>query len=157
MKSKPLKASFAIAHNGFYWQIRPTVNLGIINNHISSMAKNKKKSKQKSAKRIGNLPVETRASESLTVFWTVTVLMALVTDLMSVGVHFYLLSHPDAKNMALLKGMLLFTGALVGGVSLVTLPFLYRVRKVPPPSGLAVFGASVAAAPILAVLLQAIQ
>ncbi len=132
------------------------MTLGIIYNHTSSMAKNKKRSKRKSANRIGNLPVESRASESLTVFWTVTVLMALVADLMSVAVHFYLLSNPDAEKMALLKGLLLFTGALVGGVSLVALPILYRVRKVPPPPGLAVFGASVAVAPILAVLVGAL-
>ena len=102
-------------------------------------------------------PIETRAGESLTVFWAVTVLMLLVTDLIAIAAHFYLTANPAAEKVALLKGLLLFTGSLVGGMSLVVLPILYRVRRVPPPPGIAAFGACVAAAPILAVIVQALQ
>jgi len=126
---------------------------------IIAVTKSKKttiKKKPAVAKR-GDAPVETRASESLTVFWAVTVLMVLVTNLVAISAHFYLATNPAAENMALLKGLLLFTGSLVGSVSLVLLPILYRVRRVPPPPALAAFGACVAAAPIMAVVAQAFQ
>jgi len=103
------------------------------------------------------MSAETRASESITVFWAVTVLMVLMANLVTLFAHYYVAANPDAEKMALLKGLLLFTGSLVGGVSLILLPILYRVRKVPPPPGLSVFGACVAAAPILAVLAGALQ
>ena len=121
------------------------------------MARAKKKPTKKTTKKVAgkanSLPTETKGSETLTVFWTLTVLMVLISNLMTVAVHYYLLAHPEAEKLALLKGLLLFAGSLVGGVSLIVLPILYRVRKVPPPPGLAVFGACVGAAPILAVLL----
>ncbi len=102
-------------------------------------------------------PDESRASESLTVLWAVTVLMVLVANLLTVAAHFYLSVNPAAEKMALLKGLLLFTSSLVGGVSLVLLPILYYIRQVPPPPGLAAFGACVAAAPLLTVLVQSVQ
>ncbi|MEM8943833.1 MAG: hypothetical protein AAGD11_01515 [Planctomycetota bacterium] len=108
--------------------------------------------KKKQSQPTAVAPLESRASESLTVFWAVTVLMVLMMNLVCIGVHYYVAANPDAEKMQLLKGLLLFTGSLVGGVSLIVLPILYRVRKVPPPPGLAVFGACVAAAPILAAI-----
>lgn len=123
------------------------------------MAKGKqKKSKHKANSNAAKaLPSETRTGESLTVFWAVTVLMVLMADLVMIGAHFYLQANPEAEKMALLKGLLLFTGSLVGGASLIVLPILYRIRQVPPPPGLAVFGACVAAAPILTVIVQALR
>jgi len=122
------------------------------------MAKSKKTGKKKRPRvKTNHAPIETRASESLTVFWTVSVLIVLVINLMTVAIHYYLVTNPEAEKLALFKGLLLFTGALVGGVSLIVLPILYRVRKLPPPPGLAVFGACVAVAPILAVLAGAFQ
>lgn len=120
------------------------------------MAKKKKKSgnKQQTRRSVPAQPAESRASESLTVFWATTVLMVLVMNLVCIGAHYYVVANPDALKMQLLKGLLLFTGCLVGGASLIVLSVLYRVREVPPPPGLAVFGACVAAAPILAVLVS---
>ena len=121
------------------------------------MKKHKKKTQNNQADRTSDTPVESRASESLTVFWAITVLMALVANLVIVAAHFYLLANPDAKKIELLKGLLLFTSSLVGALSLIALTMLYRVRQVPPPTGLAVFGACVAAAPLLAALAGAFQ
>jgi hypothetical protein len=119
------------------------------------MAKQKKKSSQRRAG--STTSTETRASEALTVFWAVTVLTLLGINLVALFAHTYVLSHPAAEKMVLLKGLLLFTGSLMGSVSLVLLPILYRVRQVPPPRGLAVFGACVAIAPIAAVLLSSMR
>lgn len=119
--------------------------------------KSKKKNNRQPTAKTLDAPVETRGSEALTVFWTMTVMMVLVMNLVCIAAHYYLAANPDAEKIQLFKGMLLFTGCLVGGISLVVLPVLYRVRQVPPPPGLAVFGACVAAAPILTVCLQAMK
>lgn len=122
------------------------------------MTKKKRKQKKKPAgKPVSEMPLETRASEALTVFWTVTVLMVLVADVVIVAIHWYLWSHPEAEKLQLLEGLLLFSSALVGGLSLVLLPILFRVRQVPPPTGLAVFGTCVCAAPILAAISGALS
>lgn len=104
-----------------------------------------------------NTPVESGVAESLTIFWVVTVLMCLMANLLAVFTHFFVLANPAAEKMQLLKGLVLFTGALVGSASMVVLPILYRVRRVPPPTGLVVFGACVAAAPVIAAVAQAFQ
>jgi len=125
---------------------------------ISAMAKkNKPLRKKKHADRHASAPVETRGSESLTVFWVVTVLTVMLTNVLAIAAHFYQLANPDAELIALLKGLMLFSGSLVGLVSLVVLPILYRVRQSRPPRGLAVFGACAAAAPILALLVQSLS
>lgn len=97
---------------------------------------------------------ETRASEALTVAWTVTVTTVLLCNLTNLAAHFYLNSHPEAKRMELLQQLMLLAGALVGALSLIMLPILYRVRRVLPPTGFVVFGACVAAAPILTALMR---
>ncbi len=56
--------------------------------------------------------------------------------------------------MLLLQELMLLAGAIVGTLSLLLLPVLYRVRRVPPPKGLVVFGVCVAVAPLLAILVR---
>ncbi len=122
-----------------------------------SKGKQKKNNAKKTTRSSDAMPAESRVSESLTVFWALTVMMALVMNVLCIGAHYYLAANPAAEKMQLFQGMLLFTGCLVGGISLILLPVLYRIRQVPPPPGLAVFGACVAAAPILTVCFQAIR
>jgi len=88
----------------------------------------------------------------MTVGWVVTLTTLLLCNLAAILAHVYVAQHPDAKLMALLKELMLFAGSVVGIVSLLMLPVLYRVRRVAPPRGLVVFGVCVAAAPILAVV-----
>ncbi len=121
------------------------------------MANNKKLSKKKRTNGKNAAPLETRGSESLTVFWVVTVLTVMLTNLLAIAAHFYQLANPDAERIEMLKGLMLFAGSLIGLVSLIVLPILYRVRQSPPPRGLAVFGACAAAAPILAMLVQTLR
>ncbi len=122
-----------------------------------SKGKQKKNNAKKTPRSSDALPAESRVSESLTVFWALTVMMVLVMNVLCIGAHYYLAANPAAEKMRLFQGMLLFTGCLVGGFSLILLPVLYRIRQVPPPPGLAVFGACVAAAPILTVCLRAMS
>ncbi len=120
----------------------------------------KKKPKSRSAKLSGKskpsaaAPKETQAAEAITIAWTVTVTTLLISNLIGIAVHFYLASNPEAKRMLLLQELLLFAGAVVGMISLALILVVTRVRKVPPPRGVVLFGACVAAAPILAIAVR---
>ena len=116
------------------------------------MATKKKEASKKS--RHSAQPGESRASEALTVAWTVTVTTLLFCNLAVIAVHYLQLGDPDAKKMSLLREMLLLASAIVGFLSLVLLPFVYRYRRTPPPTGLAVFGVCLAIAPILVIVLR---
>jgi len=90
----------------------------------------------------------------MTIAWTVTVTTLLFCNLTNVVVHFYVSGNPAAKRMMLLQEMLLAAGALIGILSLLMIPVVYRVRQVPPPKALVVFGVCCAIAPILALMLR---
>lgn len=62
--------------------------------------------------------------------------------------------NPDAKKMTILREMLLLASAVVGCLSLALLPLVYRLRKVPPPRGIVVFGVCLAIAPWLVLALR---
>jgi len=102
------------------------------------------------------MPVETNLAETITIAWTVTVTTLLLCNLTNILVHFYVNGNPSAKRMILLQGLLLAAGAIIGIISLLLIPLVYRLRRVPPPMGLVVFGACCAAAPILALLVRSL-
>jgi hypothetical protein len=103
------------------------------------------------------LPSESGAGEAATVAWTVSVTMVAACDLAAIAAHVYLLRNPGVRSIAVLAQLMLFGGAAIGAASLVLVPVVYRVRRVPPPTGFTVFAACAAAAPILALIARTIQ
>lgn len=82
-------------------------------------AKNKKKkvaSKKKAGKSTASnqpvVPAETRSSESLTVFWAVSILILMTTNALTLFGHFYVKANPDAEKMKLFGSLMLFNGAV---------------------------------------------
>ncbi len=118
------------------------------------MASRKKKKKKRSIRSLPQASPETNLGETMTIAWTVTVTTLLLCNLTNAVVYFYVNSHPEAAKMKLLQELLLVAGAIVGILSLLLIPVVYRVRQVPPPRGLVVFGVGVAAASILALLVR---
>ncbi len=102
------------------------------------------------------VPLESRSSESLTVAWTVTITTLLFCNLAIVAAHYFSPQYPDNDGLRLMKEMLLIAGSTLGVISLALLPIVYRVRTVAPPTGLAVFGACLAAAPVLALVVRSL-
>lgn len=115
------------------------------------------KSKKRAAHRNDKLPRESSAGEALTVAWTVTITTLLFCNIAIVGAHIFSWKYPDATGIRMMKEMLLLAGSLLGVVSLLLLPVVYRVRVVAPPKGLVVFGACLAIAPVLAVVARYLQ
>lgn len=117
-------------------------------------SRKKKRSKKSLARRSPAVPAESRTSEVTTVGWTVTLTTVFFCNLAAIGAHLYVAAHPEAQRMAMLRELLLFSGALIGLLSLALLPVVKRLRQTPPPRGLVAFGVCIALAPILAVALR---
>ena len=113
-----------------------------------------KKRKAKKSRPEVTQPVESRATEALTVAWTVTLTTLLFCNLATIGAHYLAAWNPDAKKMLVLREMLLFASAIIGAISLILLPFVQRFRRIPPPRGVVVFGICLAIAPILVMILR---
>ncbi len=116
------------------------------------MAKHKKRHSRSNAR----IPAETRAADAITIAWTVTVTTLTFCLLATLGAHGYVKLVPDAKKMLLLREMMLFAAAIVGTLSILLLPAVYRFRQTPPPRGLVVFGMCLSVAPLLVMVLRAI-
>jgi hypothetical protein len=121
-----------------------------------SKRKNNSKARASDASRPA-APSETRTSDAATVCWTVTVTTLLLCNISAAAAQLYSRQHPDARGVLMLGEMLLLAGAVIGVLSLVLLPVVYRVRRVPPPQGLVVFAVCLAAAPLLTVIVRAVQ
>ena len=132
---------------------RRTLPNCIISAEGSMPAKSKKKRKQA----VELAPLESRSSEAITVAWTVTITTLFFCNVAILGAHYYLAQNPDAERFRLMKELLLISGCCMGLISLALLPIVYRMRTVPPPSGLAVFGACLAIGPVLAMILRNFQ
>jgi len=98
----------------------------------------------------GSDPHEERSAEAITVAWTASVTSVLLADLVTIAAHFYARSHPDSKPAPAFEAIMLLTASVMGLVSLVLLPVVWRVSRLKPPLGFAVFATLVAAAPVVA-------
>jgi hypothetical protein len=103
----------------------------------------------RSGRRFQREPLESRASEAITIAWTVSVTGVFVADLIVIAAHLYVRSHPNAQSAKALEAIMLLSAALMGAASLGLLPVVWRTRHVKPPQGYVVFAALVAAAPII--------
>jgi hypothetical protein len=123
------------------------------------MSKRKTKSRRraKSASHGHTHSGETRAGDATTVAWTVSVTMVLLCDIAAIAAYYYTQAEPMARNIKLLKELLLVGGAVIGFVSLAMLPIVLRVRRSPPPRGVIAFAICAAAAPILALIVRNLQ
>ncbi len=134
-----------------------TYGPSIPDNTTSMASRKKKRSKKSLSSRSPTGLAESRTSEAVTVGWTVTLTTVFFCNLAAVAAHFYVAAHPEAQRMAMLRELLLLSGALVGLLSLALLPLVKRFRQTPPPRGLVAFGVCIAMAPILVVALRAIR
>lgn len=100
---------------------------------------------------------ETPAANTATVAWTLAASTVLLCDLAAVAVHFLAVNRPDAAGPAMLRELLLFSGAVVGMVVLALTPVVYRIRRAAPPVGFTVFAVCAAVAPMLAIAVRALK
>lgn len=82
---------------------------------------------------------------------------AVLCNLITLVAFYYVGQHPEAQRMAMLGELLLLGGVIVGLIHLLLLPLVYRVRRVPPPRGVVVFGACVAIGPMLVIAVRMLR
>jgi hypothetical protein len=117
------------------------------------MAKNARKTRRKVVRRHEPSELlESRASDAMTIVWTVSVTSVFVADIVVIAAHLYARSDPSAKSARVLEAIMLLSAAAMGVVSLTLLPIVWRTRRLKPPQGYVVFATLVAAAPIIALV-----
>jgi hypothetical protein len=98
------------------------------------------------------LPSESRASEAMTIAWTVTVTGVTISNLIVIAAHFYARSHSESQPARAFEAIMLTSAAAMGAVSLALLPVVWCTRQLKPPLGYTMFAALVAAAPVFALI-----
>ena len=97
-------------------------------------------------------PTETKASETVTIGWSLTVVTTLVCDLGTIAARLYFRLQPEAVRVGALSELLLFAAVTIGIISLGLLAVVIKVRRESPPRGFVVFAILIAAAPLVAIV-----
>lgn len=100
---------------------------------------------------------ESQTSKAVTVGWSLSVVMVLACVLMALAARLLSWAQPNSERLPVLQEFALGSACLIGAVSLLLVPVVYKVRRIPPPLGLAVFGVIAAAAPWIVVLVRSLQ
>lgn len=122
-----------------------------------SRTKARKAARKKERAPDGSRSGESPTADAATVAWTLAASTVLLCNLGVVVGHLLAVNQPDARGPAMLRELLLFAGAVVGLLTLILVPVVYRVRRVPPPVGFTVFAVCAAVAPMLGLAVRAFQ
>ena len=77
-------------------------------------------------------PDETQLSLATTVFWLMCVMSAFVAETVVV-VTWLLLRFRDSRPLEMVHGLSIFLAVVTGGLAMVALAIVWRVRDAPPP------------------------
>lgn len=112
------------------------------------MAKKKPQHQKKPRKR-HDIDLENRAAVAVTVMWMLTTIATLMAQLVWAG-SFTLVNLLDkAGNLAVLPGLMLFTGVVSGIVCLILAPVAWRIREVPPPRSVTLVAIIIGTLPLI--------
>lgn len=98
--------------------------------------------------------VESRAAETVTICWMLAVLLTLGCEVAGVAANLYVWQYPDAQRIQLLAGILLFAAVVLGVMSLMMMPVVWKSRRLPPPRALGIAAVLICAAPPLTLVLR---
>jgi uncharacterized membrane protein len=115
-----------------------------------------KRARQQRTKRMQS--VDNRSVEFLTVGWMLMVVTTLVCEIGAAACHLYVVQiNRQATTVEVLSRLLLFGSFVVGCLSLVVCSVVVKSRREVPPRSILIFAIVVGVAPLVTVLLQAIQ
>lgn len=100
---------------------------------------------------------ESAAAQALTTSWMLAILTSLLCNLGAIFAHVAIPIWPDAAGWQLLAGFLLFGSVVVGTVTLLLTPLVYKALRTPPPRQLVGFGVVLALAPLVTLLMRLIM
>ena len=103
-------------------------------------------------------PGEIRSVEYLTVGWMLMVITAFLCELVSAACHLYVRQASQQATAAdMFSRLLLFAAFVIGSLSLIVCAVVVKSRREPPPRSILIFAVVVGVAPLLTLLLQAVQ
>jgi hypothetical protein len=118
----------------------------------------KSKSTQPTRRRPKSEPTgESQTGDAATVAWMIAVTTALLCDAAAVFGYLLALAWPNERGLSVFHELMLFAATVAGVVSLLMLPVVFRMRRVPPPIGLVIFGVFAAVAPMLALVVRSLR
>src|SRR5205085_780183 len=94
-------------------------------------------------------PAETRGTDFVTVGWMVVVLTTLTCEVVGLAVSSWARIQTESLGLSRLASFLLFAALVSGCFALMLQAILWKVRRVPPPSGISVFALVVSVVPLL--------
>lgn len=97
-------------------------------------------------------PPETQAADAVTVLWLLLSMTALVCEVSWAAARWYLASHPEREAAVALHFLLAFSSLVTGGLILLLVPVVLRVRRQAPPRSITWATVVIGAAPYLVLL-----
>jgi hypothetical protein len=98
-------------------------------------------------------PGESRAADAVTAIWMLSVANTLLCFLGALAALLFAALVPNSPRAAMLVLLLLMAGAVIGAVSLLLVPLVYRLRSSPPPRTVTVVAMAISLAPAATLLL----
>jgi hypothetical protein len=92
---------------------------------------------------------ETRAADTLTVCWMVTVMTVVMLEFSTIGFRWYASTHPEIEPIGAFADVLYLCAALCGFFALILTPIVWKIRRVKPPLPVTLFAIGAAAIPII--------
>jgi len=103
-------------------------------------------------------PVEDRRGEALTVAWTLTMMATLGAEVVGAAARGVMaLSASPPTRLLAFPGLMLLTATVTGSLCLIMTPFVYRLRRVPPPTVVTTLAVTVSVLPIAIAVMMAVH
>jgi hypothetical protein len=106
---------------------------------------------------VPNDPPETQAADAITVLWLLLALTALVCEVSWGAARWYLTHHPEGQGAVAIHFLLALTALATGGLVLLLVPVVLKVRQQAPPPSITMATIAIGAAPYMALLVLLAQ
>ncbi len=107
-------------------------------------------------KRQNASPSVSRASEAITIAWTVSVTGVVISNFVLLAAIFYARGNPS-QPVRMFEAIMLLSAAAMGALSLALVPVVWRSRRLKPPVGYTLFAIVVSAAPVAMLISRLLQ
>lgn len=119
----------------------------------SRVRKTRSRSKPRHPPFVPTQPSSSQAAEVTTVAWMLSMVSALVSEVLGILIRLLNVQIGPSRRLELLSGVLLLVAFLTGLATLVLTPITLRVRSVAPPRVIVISAVVIGAIPLATVLL----
>lgn len=102
-------------------------------------------------------PPESQAADALTVLWLLLALTTFVCEISWSAARWYMAGHAEGQGAMALHFLLAFTALVTGGLVLLLVPVVLKIRRQAPPPSITMATIAIGAAPYLAMLVLLVK